>query len=890
MACLFCGKDIGPIRLLRDSEFCSPKHRKQYKDRLQKVLVRVGEPETVPCGVAPFQDSLRPVAGRCAKAEVEFDFGSAKHRVRLPQSWSLEIPSVHGAVFSRFEVSASDWAAQKPALSYRSDALPYFDGSTAGLLALPQPKLGAVVLRSADGELLSQPVALEYRAGRAEAPVARSVTPVPLARANSPVLPGFALLAAECEEIRQEAQPAPAETWMSTAAPEPAASAGQPSLSEPIAARADLHVPMELPEPANQPARILDDFVTPPQPSESWMRRPPAEPVAPVMRPVAAQAAPIVSALRLPAAIATPPVSPRPEVHAAHLAAPEPKAAPMEARLSAPAVVPFPAMLAAPGLQQFEIPHAVLPPGNPQWMQTAQSEPAVRDVRPSAVQTPVAFVAAPIRVAPLVMQPVNDLLETLVEKTPAASSPARKMRLDARAAAPQAPTQSKVDRAAAPVTRQAGKSAGSSPAVMPAAAGQPQTEVPQAGLFAIDYHCPAGPMLPQASLHWAIPASSLQLNLPRFAVRPVFDRIEDQTPVKAPRKGPAFAEIFTMPDAAALSQRKAARHAFTAIAASVTVAMALWFGANAGKFGKDLINREVAQEVAAAARAHTEGGSVETATAQGRPAQPEPNALSHPVAWVRNAAAKRATVQVADSFENGMTEWGAKGKSLVSGWSRSADGYVRPGQLALFQPTLQYTDYRMDFFGEIEDRSMSWVVRGKDTKNYYAMKFNVVSPGLRPILSMTHYPVVGGKQGHKVETPLSVMVQNNMPYHVSVAVRGSHYTASIEGQEVDSWSDDTLLAGGVGFFSEAGARARIYWMKVSKNDDWFGRLCSRIAGDDGPRDTAWLDRPALPVPQPDSPAPAPATAALWPAETAEAWYAKLQRNRSSWKGEIETWS
>ena len=889
MACLFCGKDIGPIRLLRDSEFCSPKHRKQYKDRLQKVLVRVGEPETVPCGAAPFRDSLHAVAGRTTQSEAAFDFSSSRHRVKLPQAWSLEIPAVQGAVFSRFELSACDLTAQKPVPSYRGEAFPYFDSSAAGLLALPQPKLGAVVLRAVDGQLLSPPIALDCRTA-AESPTPRSANPTSLARANDPVLPAFALSIAECEEIKHEAEPAPAETWMPTAVPEPAALAGEPSLSEPIAARADLHVPAGLPEPANQPARILDDFVTPPQPSESWMRRPPAEPVAPMMRPVAAQAAPMLLGLRLPGAISTPAASPRPEAHGAPLAGPEPKAAPMEARLSVPAVVPFPATLAAPGLQQFEISRAILPQGNPQWMQTAQSEPAVREVRPSAVETPIEFAAAPIRVAPLMVRPIDDLLETLVETTPAPSSPVRKMRLDARAAAPQAPTQPKVDPSAAPVRRQAGKSAASSPAVMPAAAGQPQTEVPQAGLVAIDYHCPAGPMVPQANLHWATPASSLQLNLPRFAVRPVFDRMEDQTPVRAPRKGPAFAEIFTMPDAAALTQRKAARHAFTAIAASVTVAMALWFGANAGKLGKDLINREVADEVASAARARAEGGSVEMATAQERPAQPAPSALSHPVAWVRNAAAKRATVQVADSFENGMAEWGAKGKSLVSGWSRSTDGYVRPGQLALFQPTVRYTDYRMEFFGQIEDRSMSWVVRGKDTKNYYAMKFNVVSPGLRPILSMTHYPVVGGKQGHKVETPLSVMVQNNMPYHVSVQVKGSHYTASIEGQEVDSWSDDTLLAGGVGFFSEAGARARIYWMKVSKNDDWFGRLCSRIAGDDGPRDTAWLDRPALPVPQPEPPAPAPAPAALGPAETAEAWYGKLQRNQSSWKGEIETWS
>src|SRR5579864_6102382 len=92
VACLFCGKDIGPIRLLRDSEFCSPKHRKEYKDRLQKVLVRVGERETVPTQVAPFQDTLRVNPGISRKSEAAFDFSSRKHTARLPQWWTLEIP------------------------------------------------------------------------------------------------------------------------------------------------------------------------------------------------------------------------------------------------------------------------------------------------------------------------------------------------------------------------------------------------------------------------------------------------------------------------------------------------------------------------------------------------------------------------------------------------------------------------------------------------------------------------------------------------------------------------------------------------------------------------------------------------------------------------------
>jgi len=875
VACLFCGKDIGPIRLLRDSEFCSPKHRKEYKDRLQKVLVRVGEPETVPTNVAPFQEMLRANPGVLRKSEAAFDFSSRKNSARLPQWWTLEIPGAGGNLFARFDLNACEMKSQ-PRLAHHPEAISYFGKSAAGLLALPQPKLGTVVLRTADGELLSGPIALQCRV--AGPPSVQPNIPAPLVKAAEPSLAALELPAAVCHEMAAPAEPAPSETWMSTPAPEPATPAvNERSCNEPIAAEVDIHVPVTLPEPANKPMPILDEFVTPPLPSEAWMRRPVVEPADYPAARVSAEALPLAGSLRLPNALSVAPAMPKPEFHAALLAGALPRPAPMEARHAIPPVVPFAAAPATPKWNGLELPRPELPAPDARYLAAPNSEPAVCDVHPAAAAAPVAFAAGAVRYTPLAIAPVNDLLELLVEQTPAPEAPLGDVPHAARAAAP--PTPSRAKSAPSPVERPAAGSPSRTPAVMPAAAGRPQTEVPQAGLFALEYHSPAGPAAPRPDLDWVSRTASLKL--PRFAVRPVFDRLEDQSAPKPERKRPAFAEIFTMPDAAAIAKRKAARHAFTAIAASITVAMALWFGANAGKFGKDLMDRE-------AARAQSAASSIETAAS--RAAQPEPSALSHPVAWVRTAAAKRATVQLSDTFENGMSAWGAKGTSLAAGWSHSRDGYVRPGPLALYQPSLNFTDYRMDFFGQIENRSMSWVVRGKDPQNYYAMKFNILEPGLRPVISMTHYPVVGGKQGHKVETPLSVMVHNNMPYHVSVEVKGSHYTASIEGQEVDSWSDDTLLAGGVGFFSEAGARARIYWMKVSKNDDWLGRLCGRIAGEIESHESARLDRPALPAPQPQNPAPGPATAALWPAETAGTWNGKLQREGGSWKGEIETWS
>ena len=157
------------------------------------------------------------------------------------------------------------------------------------------------------------------------------------------------------------------------------------------------------------------------------------------------------------------------------------------------------------------------------------------------------------------------------------------------------------------------------------------------------------------------------------------------------------------------------------------------------------------------------------------------------------------------------------------------------------------TAYIQDAINEV--LHMGWVMRAHDAQNYVAMKFNVLSPGLRPVISMAHYPVHNGRKGVKTETPLSVMVHNNTAYHVEVAVTKNHFAVSIEGEEVDSWTDDTPASGGVGFFSEATEQARLYWVKVYKNDDWLGRLCGFFTGGAAGRsgDTARLAPVLVPV-------------------------------------------
>jgi len=189
---------------------------------------------------------------------------------------------------------------------------------------------------------------------------------------------------------------------------------------------------------------------------------------------------------------------------------------------------------------------------------------------------------------------------------------------------------------------------------------------------------------------------------------------------------------------------------------------------------------------------------------------------------------------------------------LGPGWSRNPDGYVRTGQLALYRPSAALSDYRLEFFGQIESKSIGWVVRARDMQNYYAMKFMWWNPAA-PHHRHVHYPVVGGRRG----TRWNAALRHGARQHAIPCGGGG------EGQPRDhfhrrsgSGSVDGRHAGKRrrGFFSEPGERARLYWMKLVTNDDLLGRICAYLSGgsEEGSDTTARWRRMESPagMPQP----------------------------------------
>ena len=195
---------------------------------------------------------------------------------------------------------------------------------------------------------------------------------------------------------------------------------------------------------------------------------------------------------------------------------------------------------------------------------------------------------------------------------------------------------------------------------------------------------------------------------------------------------------------------------------------------------------------------------------------------------VRQNIVDRAAIELYDDFRSGLSSWEGKG-DWAKTWSYDGAGFARSGSLALYTPSLQLTDYQFEFLGQIEKKGLSWVVRAQDLDNYYVSKIVITRPGPLPGVAIVRYAVIGGEEGPRQQIPLAMSVRNDMLYRVRVEVRGDNFTTLIQGQVVDSWSDDRLKHGGIGFLSPKGERSLLRWITVSHQYDALGRLCAYLA-------------------------------------------------------------
>ncbi len=195
---------------------------------------------------------------------------------------------------------------------------------------------------------------------------------------------------------------------------------------------------------------------------------------------------------------------------------------------------------------------------------------------------------------------------------------------------------------------------------------------------------------------------------------------------------------------------------------------------------------------------------------------------------VRQTMLDRAAVALSEDFRSGLDEWISRDDATAA-WSFDATGFVRPGPLALYRPSMELTDYQLQFLGMLDKQALSWVARAADYDNFYVIKLNVLKAGPLPTIGLTRYAVVNGVADSRADIIAPIDARADMLYRVRLDVHGNDFTLSVQDQMVDSWSEPRLRHGGIGFFSARGEESRLRWVQITHQYDMLGRLCAYLA-------------------------------------------------------------
>ncbi len=153
------------------------------------------------------------------------------------------------------------------------------------------------------------------------------------------------------------------------------------------------------------------------------------------------------------------------------------------------------------------------------------------------------------------------------------------------------------------------------------------------------------------------------------------------------------------------------------------------------------------------------------------------------------------------------------GDSWGSEFATDLAGVARGRQFSIYRPSRRMTDYVIEFQGTIQERSLGWIVRAKDTKNYYCLKLETDRSGS---VKLVRFGVIDGREDAHTQVPLSLLPSNPPgSYKIRAEAKGPKITTYVNGQAVDVWVDQRLTQGAAGFSNERGERAVIKTVQVS---------------------------------------------------------------------------
>jgi hypothetical protein len=170
---------------------------------------------------------------------------------------------------------------------------------------------------------------------------------------------------------------------------------------------------------------------------------------------------------------------------------------------------------------------------------------------------------------------------------------------------------------------------------------------------------------------------------------------------------------------------------------------------------------------------------------------------------------ERVAVHFEEHFDNGWDNW----VGGVQDWLVDVAG-VRTGSMALFMPTLDLTDYELEFLGRIDAKTINWVVRATGLDQHLHCTLTLVD-GKQ--LEFSRTVVKNGSAENPVVSATRLPGKKRSTITIRTIVSGDSFTVSVDGNIIDEWAERRLPSGGVGFMGSAEDRARLYWVKVSSS-------------------------------------------------------------------------
>ncbi len=121
------------------------------------------------------------------------------------------------------------------------------------------------------------------------------------------------------------------------------------------------------------------------------------------------------------------------------------------------------------------------------------------------------------------------------------------------------------------------------------------------------------------------------------------------------------------------------------------------------------------------------------------------------------------------------------GAGWITEWASDSTGSARGRQISLYRPSIPMSDYRLEFLGRIDRKSLGWVFRAADSSNYYAAKLEAVQPGASS-LTITRFAVVHGFEGIHIQRTLRLNTSARDLLKVRLEARGPRFTVYVQNQ------------------------------------------------------------------------------------------------------------